>query len=48
MRVLADFREDHKQDLEPSANYSFMKKKKKKKHSFSKKIVQLILQISLW
>ena len=31
MRVFADFRKDHKQGLEPPANYSFMKKKKKKK-----------------
>ena len=28
MRVLADFRKDHKRGLEPPANYSFMKKKK--------------------
>ena len=31
MRVFADFRMDHKQGLEPPANYSFIKKKKKKK-----------------
>ena len=45
MRVFADFREDNNQGLEPPANYSFMKKKK---NSFTQKIVQLILQISLW
>ena len=28
MRVFADFREDHKQGLEPSANHSFMGGKK--------------------
>ena len=33
MRVFADFRKDHKQGLEPPANYSFIKKKKKKKRS---------------
>ena len=41
MQVFADFREDHKRGLE-------LLIKKKKKHSFSQKIVQLILQISLW
>ena len=46
MRVFVDFHEDHKQGLEPSANYSFIKKKKKT--LIRKKIVQLILQISLW
>ena len=32
----------------PTFSKLLMKKKKKKKHSFAKKIVQLILQISLW
>ena len=37
MRVLANFRKDHKRGLEPPANYSFMKKKKKKNISSRKK-----------
>ena len=38
MQVFADFREDHKRDKQPFANYSFMEKK----------IVQLILQIGFY